>query len=271
MNIDIGFWLTIAVVVGVVLWGADKLLKLRARGPGILKETVEFSNSLLPVFMLVLFIRSFVAEPFTIPSGSMIPTLEVNDFILVSKFSYGLRLPVTNTKIWSTGEPKRGDVMVFRYPVDPRQHFIKRVIGLPGDVVEQRQGHLYINGEVVEQHQIGERQRGAIREKQFLENLDGQWHHVRQELQPNGMGRWQQRSQDGVWEVPEGHYFMVGDNRDNSSDSRYWGPVPESHIVGKALGIWMHWEPIFSLPQFHRNWAIDKVDTKSVPQTITHP
>lgn len=260
MNIDIGFWLSMAVLVGLLLWGADKLFKLRERGNKAIKETVEFSNSLLPVFILVLFIRSFVVEPFTIPSGSMIPTLEVNDFILVSKFSYGLRLPVTNTKILSVGEPERGDVMVFRYPVDPRQNFIKRVIGLPGDVVEQRDGRLYVNGEVVEQRLISERQKGAIREKQFLENTEGQWHHVRQELQPSLLGNWHQRTKDDVWKVPEGHYFMVGDNRDNSSDSRYWGPVPESHIVGKAMGIWMHWKPIFSVPRFHRNWAIDKVD-----------
>lgn len=182
MNIDIGFWLSMAVLVGVLLWGADKLFRLRERGNKIIKETVEFSNSLLPVFILVLLIRSFVVEPFTIPSGSMIPTLEVNDFILVSKFSYGLRLPVTNTKILSIGEPKRGDVMVFRYPVDPRQNFIKRVIGLPGDVVEQRQGRLYVNGQVVEQRLISERQKGAIREKQFLENTGQQWHYVRQDL-----------------------------------------------------------------------------------------
>lgn len=267
MNIDIGFWLSMAVLVGVLLWGADKLFRLRERGNQVIKETVEFSNSLLPVFILVLLIRSFVVEPFTIPSGSMIPTLEVNDFILVSKFSYGLRLPVTNTKILSIGEPKRGDVMVFRYPVDPRQNFIKRVIGLPGDVVEQRQGRLYVNGQVVEQRLISERQKGAIREKQFLENTGQQWHYVRQDLQPNVFGAWHQRSEDGVWEVPEGHYFMVGDNRDNSSDSRYWGPVPESHIVGKAMGIWMHWEPIFSLPRFHRNWAIDKVDDTLLTET----
>jgi|SRR5699024_5049913 len=267
MNIDIGFWLSMAVLVGLLLWGADKLFKLRERDNKAIKETVEFSNSLLPVFIVVLFIRSFIVEPFTIPSGSMIPTLEVNDFILVSKFSYGLRLPVTNTKILSVGEPERGDVMVFRYPVDPRQNFIKRVIGLPGDVVEQRQGRMYVNGEAIEQRLLSEGQRGAIREKQFLENTAGQWHHVRQELQPSFTGSWHQRSQDGIWEVPMGHYFMVGDNRDNSSDSRYWGPVPESHIVGKALGIWMHWEPIFSLPKFHRNWAIDKIDNNLLTDT----
>lgn len=260
MNIDIGFWLSIAVFIGVLLWGADKLLKLRERGNAVIKEVVEFSNSLLPVFLVVLLIRSFVVEPFTIPSGSMIPTLEVHDFILVNKFTYGLRLPITNTKIVSFGEPKRGDVMVFRYPVDPRQNFIKRVVGMPGDTVLQYEGRLYVNGELVDQKLISDKRQGAVREKRLLENMGGQWHQVRQELQPNALGGWHQRSPDNMWQVPKGHYFMVGDNRDNSSDSRFWGPVPESHIVGKAMGIWMHWKPIFSLPRFHRNWAIDKVD-----------
>lgn len=258
MDIDIGFWLSLAVLVGLVLWLADVIFNIKSKGSGFLKETVEFSNSLLPVFFIVLFIRSFIAEPFTIPSGSMIPTLEVHDFILVNKFSYGLRLPVTNTKILSTGEPERGDIMVFRYPENPKQNFIKRVIGLPGDTVEQRDGHLYVNGEAFTQSDTKERKRGAIREKRFVEKIDDRLHLTRQEWVPSSSG-WQQRTPDGKWDVPEGHYFMVGDNRDNSSDSRYWGFVPEDHIVGKAMGIWMHWEPIFSLPKFNRNGAIDKV------------
>lgn len=260
MNIDIGFWLSLAVAIGLLLWAADKLFHWRKKGPKPLKEAVEFTNSLLPVFLVVLVIRSFIVEPFTIPSGSMIPTLEVHDFILVNKFTYGLRLPVTNTKVVALGEPKRGDVMVFRYPEDTRQNFIKRVVGLSGDVVEQRDGRLYINGDAVPQVQLAEEKRGALMERQLVETLDGRSHLVRQEWMPNHNGNWQQRTPNGVWKVPDKHYFAIGDNRDNSSDSRFWGFIPEGHIVGRAMGIWMHWKPLFSLPRFHRNWAIDKVD-----------
>src|SRR5699024_3898372 len=265
MNIDIGFWLSLAVVIGLVFWGADKLFHLREKGPKAIKDTVEFTNSMLPVFFVVLVIRSFIVEPFTIPSGSMIPSLEVNDFIIVNKFSYGLRHPVTNTKIVSVGEPKRGDIMVFRYPVNPKQNFIKRVVGLPGDIVEQRDGRLYINGEVVPQKELSQQRRGAIRARQLTETIDGHPHLLRPEWATPDAGGWQQRTAKGVWEVPAGHYFGIGDNRDNSSDSRCWCFIPEDHIVGRAMGIWMHWKPIFSVPKFHRNWAIDKVanDTKT--------
>src|SRR5699024_9329834 len=262
MNIDIGFWLSLAVVVGLVLWGADKLFHWRKKGPKALKVTFEFTNSLFPVFIVVLVIRSFIVEPFTMPSGSMIPTLEVNDVILVNKFAYGLRLPVTNTKVVSLGEPQRGDVMVFRYPVDPRQNFIRGVVGLPGDTVQQRKGRLYINGKVVPQSVLNEGKRGSLVERELVETTEGHAHSARQEWVPSYGGNWQQRTGDGVWKVPQGHYFGIGDNRDNSSDSRVWGFIPESHIVGRAMGIWMHWKPIFSLPKFHRNWAIDKVATE---------
>ena len=137
MDIDIGFWLTLAVLVSGVLWLADKKWRLREHANKMVRETVEFTNSLLPVFLVVLLIRSFIVEPFTIPSGSMLPTLEVNDFILVNKFAYGLRLPVTNTRVVNIADPQRGDVMVFRYPLNRNQNFIKRVVGLPGDVVSQ--------------------------------------------------------------------------------------------------------------------------------------
>ncbi|MCK0537702.1 signal peptidase I [Alcanivorax quisquiliarum] len=261
MEIDIGFWLTLAVFVSGVIWLADKQFRLRERGGRLVREVVEFTNSLLPVFFVVLVIRSFIVEPFTIPSGSMLPTLEVNDFILVNKFAYGLRLPVTNTRIVALGDPQRGDVMVFRYPLKPAQNFIKRVVGVPGDHVVQRQGQLYINGEPLPREALSSERMGRLQETLYVETLDDSRHLIRHETELNPFtGQPMVRSEDREWTVGEGEYFMVGDNRNNSNDSRYWGMVPEDHIVGKAFLIWMHWRPGFSLPSFSRNGAIDKVD-----------
>ena len=264
MDIDIGFWLTLAVLVSGALWLADKKWRLREHTSKMVRETVEFTNSLLPVFLVVLLIRSFIVEPFTIPSGSMLPTLEVNDFILVNKFAYGLRLPVTNTRVVNIADPQRGDVMVFRYPLNRNQNFIKRVVGLPGDVVSQRDGRLLINGEPVEREAVDSRTAGRYREDLYIETLGEAVHMVRTESVVNRFtGQTLSRSEDNDWEVPEGHYFMVGDNRDNSSDSRMWGAVSEDLIVGKAFLIWMHWRPGLSLPSFSRNGAIDKVEVET--------
>ena len=262
MDIDIGFWLTLAVVVSGIIWLLDRKLKLREHANKALRETVEFTNSLLPVFLVVLLIRSFVVEPFTIPSGSMLPTLEVNDFILVNKFAYGLRLPVTNTRVVALGEPQRGDIMVFRYPLNRRQNFIKRVVGLPGDVISQRDGRLLVNGEPIPREHVDTNIAGRMQEDLFIETLGEAVHLGRNESVVNRFtGQRVSRSEDNDWEVPEGHYFMVGDNRDNSSDSRIWGAVSEDLIVGKAFMIWMHWRPGLSVPSFSRNGAIDKVET----------
>src|SRR5690606_29329009 len=259
MDIDIGFWLTLALLVTVVVWILDRLFKLRQRG-GSLGSTVETSNSLISVFFVVLVIRSFVVEPFTIPSGSMLPTLEVNDFILVNKFAYGLRLPVTNTRILDPGEPERGDVMVFRYPLKPAQNFIKRVVGVPGDRISQRGDQLYINGEPLPREQTASERMGRLQETLYEETLGDTRHLVRHEAEINPFtGALMSRSEDKDWVVGEGEYFMVGDNRNNSNDSRYWGMVPEDHIVGKAFLIWMHWRPGLSLPSFSREGAIDKL------------
>ena len=193
---------------------------------------VDLARSLFPVLLIVVVIRSFIVEPFRIPSGSMIPTLLVGDFILVNKFDYGIRLPVLHTKIFDIGEPKRGDVAVFRYPVNPREDYIKRVIGLPGDHVVYRDKHLIINGKPEDQlllgrYQLGE-DRGALLKK---EKLGGVEHNIL--IHPeNPTG-------DFEFDVPAGQYFMMGDNRDRSSDSRYWGTVPEQNLVGKAFLIWM--------------------------------
>jgi len=261
LDIDIGFWLTLALAITVVVWLIDKALKLKSKG-GPVGSVVETSNSLISVFFVVLVIRSFIVEPFTIPSGSMLPTLQVNDFILVNKFAYGLRLPVTNTKIIETSEPERGDVMVFKFPENRKQNFIKRVVGLPGDTVQLKDNVLTVNGEIIERDLVNEWVGPGVWRKQYVEQLGDATHLIWQEGKTNpytGRQLPQARTQ-GEWTVPEDAYFVMGDNRDNSNDSRFWGIVPEGLVVGEAFLIWMHWKPVFSLPSFSRNGAIDKVE-----------
>lgn len=263
MDIDVGMWLTLALFVTVIIWLADKALKLRQR-KDMIGNTVETSNSLISVLFIVLVIRSFIVEPFTIPSGSMLPTLKVHDFILVNKFSYGLRLPVTNTKIIPLGEPERGDVMVFKYPEDTGQNFIKRVVGLPGDRIAVRDNVLYVNGEAVPRELVGRERNSQVWRREYVETLGEQPHLIWQEGRVNpysGDAMIPERTQ-GEWQVPEGSYFVMGDNRDNSNDSRFWGVVSEDLVVGEAFLIWMHWDPIFSWPSFSRNGAIDKVEAE---------
>ncbi|AFU97878.1 signal peptidase I [Simiduia agarivorans] len=207
---------------------------------------VEYSKSFFPVLAFVLVLRSFLVEPFQIPSASMVPTLEVGDFILVNKYTYGIRLPVTNTKIFSVNEPERGDVMVFFPPHKPDTYYIKRVVGLPGDEIIIDKGALYINGKKMPQSFVASLPVSNPQINVLEEDLDGVEHIVHQNIH---LGRY---TQSGRWKVPAGHYFMMGDNRDNSSDSREWGPVSEEAIVGKAFAIWMHWETFFSVPSFHR-------------------
>lgn len=215
------------------------------REPGI----VETCRSIFPVLTLVLVLRSFLYEPFQIPSGSMIPTLEVGDFILVNKFNYGLRLPVVGTKVLSVGEPRRGDVMVFKEPRNPSINFIKRVIGLPGDKVTYRDKKLFINGEQVPQSFVAQLSDNDSFFRLYNETLDGKVHQIRKEPAMPDLGV-------GTWVVPAGRYFVMGDNRDKSNDSRYWGFVPEQNIVGQAVYIWMHWPKWTNLPSFKNNGAI---------------
>jgi len=214
---------------------------------------LEYTASFFPVILVVFLLRSFLFEPFRIPSGSMVPTLEIGDLILVNKYEYGIRLPVINKKVVELGRPQRGDVMVFRYPLNSTQDYIKRVVGLPGDRVEYVNKQLTINGQPVPMRKIEpyydpERMRTY---PQFAETLDATQHGVIvDELVPAGMGREQpgnthpgacQYSGSGVvCQVPAGHYFMMGDNRDNSEDSRFWGFVPDENIVGRAFFIWMN-------------------------------
>ncbi|GGY75928.1 signal peptidase I [Marinobacter zhanjiangensis] len=208
---------------------------------------VDLSRSFFPVLAIVLVLRSFLVEPFQIPSGSMLPTLEVGDFILVNKYAYGLRLPVAGTKILDIGDPERGDIMVFRYPEDGTTNYIKRVVGLPGDRIGYRNKTLYINGDEVPTRFVAN-----LPPFQMLEEQLGDVEHLiyRNLGSMRGAG-------EGEWIVPNGHYFMMGDNRDNSNDSRFWGMVPDEMVVGKAFLIWMQWPSLTSLPSFDRVGPID--------------
>ncbi|PTQ72149.1 signal peptidase I [Pseudomonas sp. GV071] len=207
---------------------------------------VEYGKSFFPVLAIVLVLRSFLVEPFQIPSGSMKPTLEVGDFILVNKFAYGIRLPVLDTKVIEVGDPQRGDVMVFRYPSEPTINYIKRVVGLPGDKIRYTADkQLFVNGESVAKKLLGEEPGSLGSATLYQEKLGAVEHLIRIE-----MNRY--RADPGnEWTVPAGHYFMMGDNRDNSNDSRYWndpkipkellGMVPDKNIVGKAFAVWLSW------------------------------
>lgn len=237
--------LVLATFITGLVWLIDSLFFARhrvgERGQEMVSEPllVEYSKAFFPILFIVLILRSFVAEPFKIPSGSMLPTLRVGDFILVNKFTYGLRLPVLNTKIFELGSPVRGDVVVFKYPEDPRLDFIKRVIGLPGDRISYRDKRLFINGEPVvlepvESYAERSSRRGLGTAQEFVEYLPEAEHHV---WLASGRG-----SADQEYQVPEGHYFVMGDNRDDSRDSRAWGYLPEKNLVGKAFFIWMHWD-----------------------------
>jgi signal peptidase I len=212
---------------------------------------VEYAKSLFPVFFLVLLFRSFVAEPFMIPSESMLPTLKVGDYIVVNKFAYGFRLPVLGTKVKSMDEPERGDVMVFKYPHNPKVNYIKRVVGLPGDKIRYQNKRLYINGEKVEEVLLSKDKELSYSEaRQYQENLLGLEHMVQKRFGVRA------RLSSQEWEIPEGEYFVMGDNRDNSNDSRFWGTVPDELVMGRAYAIWMHKLPGLHLPSFSRNSVI---------------
>lgn len=213
---------------------------------------LDWTAGLFPVILAVFVLRSFLFEPFKIPSGSMIPTLRVGDLILVNKYHYGIRLPVLNTKVWDNHAPQRGDVIVFRYPPKPSLDYIKRVIGLPGDEVAYLNKQITVNGQPVPRvAQPDFFDKDSMRyAKQWQESLGGKHYNI---LNEDGRpafveGATQFPFADGcrysvegmVCKVPAGHYFMMGDNRDNSLDSRYWGFVPEANIVGKAFFVWMN-------------------------------
>jgi len=250
MNIDFALVLVVLTSITGIVWLIDTLLFRQNRmDRSVQKSTelprepviVEYSRSLFPVLLIVLLFRSFLFEPFKIPSGSMIPTLLIGDFIVVNKFSYGIRLPVLNKKVIGVGEPKRGDVVVFRYPVDPSVNFIKRAVGLPGDTITYRGKQLFVNGERVKETPAGRYKSSDVKcttpaadAVLFDQQLGDDTHNI---LMHNNSG-----SRNGQWVVPEGHYFMMGDNRDRSNDSRSWGFVPEENLLGRAVGIWLNFD-----------------------------
>lgn len=246
MSINLALILTLLTLFTAIVVAMDKLVWKTAdqdsrTPPNALATLVEYSRSFFPVLIFVLVIRSFIFEPFRIPSGSMKPTLVIGDFIFVKKFSYGLRLPVTETKIIETGNPERGDVIVFRLPSDPKVNYIKRVIGLPGDEVSYERQRLTINGETMDLSANGEVfERAPV----YIENLDGHEHETL--IYDPGHSK-----RDGVYIVPEGHYFVMGDNRDRSKDSRYIGMIPERYLVGEAVRVWMHFVP-WNMPDWGR-------------------
>jgi signal peptidase I len=256
MNFDFPMILVSATFVTGIIWALDAALwapkrkqAAAALGSGgdpqavaaAMKEpaVVEYAKSFFPVILIVLLLRSFLVEPFRIPSGSMMPTLLVGDFILVNKYDYGIRLPVLNSKIFGIGDPQRGDVVVFRFPKDPAVDYIKRVVGVPGDHVVYENKTLFINGKQVAQVPAGVyigtgsglSSSGADLRREVLGDVT---HDILVEPHVHGV--------DADVIVPEGHYFVMGDNRDNSNDSRYWGFVPDENLVGKAFMIWMNWD-----------------------------
>jgi signal peptidase I len=245
-------WFEIALVVLTfatgITWLLDRLVfaKRRAARSGLLEAqepvVVDYARAFFPVLAVVLVLRSFVAEPFRIPSSSMMPTLLIGDFILVNKFAYGLRLPINNRKVIEIGKPGRGDVVVFRPPHHPDQDWIKRVIGLPGDTVAYRDNTVFVNGEAVEYDRLGTFQgKGRGLEMTgaslLVEKLPRRPHQVLEVDRSPFIDQG-----DGEWQVPSGQYFVMGDNRDRSDDSRFWGTLPESQLRGKAFLIWMSWD-----------------------------
>jgi signal peptidase I len=246
------FALLLVLLTGLtgVVWLIDSLFLRRRRMDRAVKKDlqkpkdpvlIEYARSLFPILLIVLLFRSFLFEPFKIPSGSMIPTLLIGDFIVVNKFAYGLRLPVLNKKVVAIGEPERGDVVVFRYPVDPKVNFIKRMVGLPGDTITYRDKQLFINGEALDTVKQGLYASSHVKcdtpraDAVLLQETLGDVRHDIL-IHENSGGRDQQ------WVVPEGHYFVMGDNRDRSNDSREWGFVPEENLMGRAVGIWLNFD-----------------------------
>jgi signal peptidase I len=215
---------------------------------------IEYSGSFFPVIALVFFLRSFLYEPFKIPSGSMVPTLLVGDLILVNKFTYGIRLPILNKKIIDINDPQRGDVMVFKFPQDMSQDYIKRVIGVPGDKITYENKRLTINGKPLAYTQMDDylHDEKLSYDKQFMENLADKPHRILNKEGTLSLNLSQvvpnfphHEACEYAYDkftciVPEGNYFMMGDNRDDSADSRYWGFVPNKNIVGKAFFVWMN-------------------------------
>ena len=252
MVLDFSFYLFVGIIVTGAIWLLDVFF-LASRRHQVIKAdsklvagvevthkgkepvVVEYAKSFFPVLVIVFLLRGFLFEPFRIPSGSMLPSLYIGDFILVNKFSYGIKIPVLNYTILEMGKPERGDVVVFRYPRDTSLDYIKRIIGLPGDHIAYYNKVLYVNGKpTVRSFNEQYEGPGQPYANEYNESLGEMSHELL--LMP---GR--PSNLEGEYIVPKNSYFVMGDNRDNSNDSRVWGAVPESHLVGKAIMIWMHW------------------------------
>ena len=243
MDFELALFLALVLAGLIMYWDRafGRPRRLRQAKPGVsarMPLIVEYSKAFFPVILAVFLLRAFIVEPFRIPSGSMLPSLFIGDFILVSKSSYGIKLPVLKRQIAPVGLPDRGDVMVFRFPKNPKTNFIKRVIGTPGDIVSYHNKRLSINGNSLPLEEVElvnwqtEDQDGRV--QTFLESVNEESHTIMIDSQ---------RSSGSIRvKVPEGHYFVMGDNRDHSNDSRYWGFVPEEFIVGKAFFIWFSWD-----------------------------
>jgi signal peptidase I len=233
------FMVVVLLVTGFI-WLLDILVLRKNRAINAPDPMlVEYSKSFFPVILVVFLIRSFIAEPFKIPSGSMMPTLLAGDFILVNKFTYGLRVPILNNTFIEMHHPERGDVFVFHYPPDPSIDYIKRVVGLPGDKILYQDRQLFINGQKLDMTYLADYAYESaglnqVHAKRFEEQLGDVKHDLL--IEENSMSR------EGAFEVPPGHYFAMGDNRDNSRDSRYWGFVPEHNLVGRAFFIWFNFD-----------------------------
>ncbi len=258
---DFALIMFVLLLVTGSIWLLDKYWLAENRGKGVEEPWwVEYAKSFFPVILVVFCIRSFLVEPFKIPSGSMIPTLHVGDFILVNKYTYGIRLPIIDQKIIRLNDPRRGDVMVFHYPENPSVDYIKRVVGVPGDVVEYRNKRLTINGKEQPQQPEGdynyvesglnfvhtERRSELLGDKRhdILINPDMPNVHMGSVADFPGRENCIYDEDSVRCTVPAGSYFMMGDNRDNSRDSRYWGFVPDREIVGKAFFIWMNFSDL---------------------------
>ena len=283
-----------------LLWLLDKLVFKQRKTQGRGKESlpVRWAYDFFPVLAVVLIVRSFLIEPFNIPSSSMVPTLYTGDFIAVNKYAYGVRLPLTYNKVLDTGSPEHGDVMVFRYPENPSIYYIKRLIGLPGDKVSYNDGQLSVNdvpvetkslafdaepeltsqlynpgpiapGQELTENEAVELGQQEEQQAQYFQEIQDQHKHLVRYLPGMNSSQYapflQQQSPEVVsslgtqWRitVPEGQYFVMGDNRDRSADGRFWGFVPDENLAGKAVYIWMHKPPGLKLPSFARNGSID--------------
>ena len=300
MDFDFNLILVPATLILGAIWLLDKLVLKQKQSKGLEKSTapVRWAYDFFPILAIVLVVRSFLIEPFNIPSSSMVPTLYTGDFIAVNKYAYGIRLPLVNTKMLDLGAPQHGDVVVFRFPLNPKQYYIKRVIGVGGDTVSFNNGQLSVNGKAIattpanftpdpkmtaQLYPPGKTETGEVVTAEQAAQLGNQEEQTARYLQESpssnhqhlvrylGDKNWFQyasflqqaspqlmASQGQQWQltVPKGHYFVMGDNRDRSADSRFWGFVPDENLAGKAVYVWMHKASGLSLPTFNRNGAI---------------